>query len=105
MKTRGKTMIAFIDKSGRLDEVQLQQDIDSIKEFYQNKGYIDVEVKDVREERQNGPIVITIAVVEGPQYHVEQADLRRLQADDRGQDPRGDQDERGQGLFAQGPAR
>src|SRR5205807_575708 len=26
MKTRGKTLIAFIDKSGRLDETQLQQD-------------------------------------------------------------------------------
>jgi outer membrane protein insertion porin family len=69
IKTRGKTMIAFIDKSGRLDEPQLQQDLDSIKEFYQNHGYIDVEVKDVRKERANGPIVITIAVTEGPQYH------------------------------------
>ncbi len=69
MKIRGKTFFAFIDKSGRLDEVQLQQDLDSIKEFYQNHGYIDVEVKDVRKERANGPIVITIAVTEGPQYH------------------------------------
>ncbi|MEY2601413.1 MAG: outer membrane protein insertion porin family, partial [Verrucomicrobiota bacterium] len=43
IKTKGKTMISFIDKSGRLDEVQLQQDLDSIKEFYQNHGYVDVE--------------------------------------------------------------
>src|SRR5438045_9327579 len=28
MKTRGRTLIYFLDKSGRLDEVQLQQDID-----------------------------------------------------------------------------
>ena len=70
MKTRGKTIIAFFDKSGRLDEVQLQQDLDSIKEFYQNHGYIDAEVKDVRKERANGPIVLTIAITEGPQYHV-----------------------------------
>lgn len=69
MKTRGKTLLAFIDKSGRLDEAQLQRDLDSIKEFYQNKGYIDVEVRDVRKERQNGPLVITIAVNEGIQYH------------------------------------
>jgi outer membrane protein insertion porin family len=70
MKTKGKTLIAFIDKSGRLDEVQLQQDLDSIKEFYQNKGYIDVEVKDVQKERgSGGPIVITIVVNEGQQYH------------------------------------
>jgi outer membrane protein insertion porin family len=69
MKTRGKTLIAFLDKSGRLDETQLQQDLDSIKEFYQNHGYIDVEVKDVLKEHANGPIVITIAINEGPQYH------------------------------------
>jgi len=47
-----------------LDEVQLQQDLDSVKEFYQNHGYIDVEVKDVRKERPSGPIVITISIVE-----------------------------------------
>ena len=69
MKTRGKTMVAFIDKSGRLDEAQLQQDIDSIKEFYQNHGYIDVQVNDVRKEHQGGPIVITIAINEGQPYH------------------------------------
>ncbi|HEY2125027.1 MAG TPA: outer membrane protein assembly factor BamA, partial [Chthoniobacterales bacterium] len=69
MKTKGKTLIAFFDKSGRLDEVQLQQDLDSIKDFYQNHGYIDVQVKDVRKERESGPIVITIAIVEGQQYH------------------------------------
>ena len=71
MKTRGKTLVSFFDKSGRLDETQLQQDLDSVKEFYQNHGYIDVEVKDVRKERrENGPMIITIVVTEGPQYHV-----------------------------------
>ncbi|MEP7014602.1 MAG: outer membrane protein assembly factor BamA [Verrucomicrobiota bacterium] len=70
MKTRGKTLIAFLDKSGRLDEVQLQQDLDSLREWYQNHGYIDVEVKDVRKERQSGPITIVIAIKEGTQYHV-----------------------------------
>ena len=29
MKTKGKTLISFFDKSGRLDETQLQQDLDS----------------------------------------------------------------------------
>ena len=70
MKTKGKTLIAFFDKSGRLDEAQLQQDLDSVKEFYQDHGYIDVEVKDVRKERPKGPLLITIAVDEGIQYHV-----------------------------------
>jgi outer membrane protein insertion porin family len=69
MKTKGKTLIAFIDKSGRLDEVQLQQDIDSVKEYYQNHGYVDVEVKDVRTERATGPITVKISIVEGELYH------------------------------------
>ena len=70
MKTRGKTMISFVDKSGRLDEVQLQQDLDSVKEFYQNHGYIDVEVQEISRERKKGPLIITLGVREGPQYHV-----------------------------------
>src|SRR5216110_1962046 len=71
MKTKGKTLISFFDKSGRLEETQLQQDLDSIREWYQNHGYIDVEVKDVRRERsENGPMIITIVLAEGPQYHV-----------------------------------
>src|SRR5438876_10840956 len=71
MKTRGRTPIYFVDKSGRLDEVQLEQDLDKIREFYQDHGYIDVEVKNVRRERtEKGPMIITVVVSEGPQYHV-----------------------------------
>jgi outer membrane protein insertion porin family len=71
IKTKGKTLVSFIDKSGRLDEAQLQQDLDSIREWYQNHGYIDVEVKDVRRERSaKGPLILTIVIAEGPQYHV-----------------------------------
>ena len=71
MKTRGKTPISFLDKSGRFDDVQLQQDLDKIREFYQDHGYIDVEIKDVRRTRmEKGPMVLTIVIAEGPQYHV-----------------------------------
>jgi outer membrane protein insertion porin family len=73
MKTRGKTILAIFDKSGRLDETQLQQDLDSVREWYQNHGYIDVEVKDVRKERkegEKGPMIITIVIAEGIKYHV-----------------------------------
>jgi outer membrane protein insertion porin family len=71
MKTRGRSLIYFMDKTGRLDEVQLQQDLDKIREYYQNHGFIDVEIKEVRKERTpKGPMIITIPIVEGPQYHV-----------------------------------
>src|SRR4029434_2661892 len=42
IKTTSITRIALCDKSGRLDQSQLQQDLDSIREFYQNHGYIDI---------------------------------------------------------------
>jgi len=71
MKTRGRTFIYFMDKTGRLDEVQLEQDLDKIREYYQNHGFIDVEIKEVRKDRtQKGPMIITDVISEGPQYHV-----------------------------------
>jgi outer membrane protein insertion porin family len=71
MKTRGRTLIYFVDKTGRLDQVQLEQDLDKIREYYQNHGFIDVEIKEVRKDRTpKGPMIITIVVAEGPQYHV-----------------------------------
>src|SRR5215475_2911059 len=71
MKTRGRTIIYFMDKTGRLDEVQLEQDMDKIREYYQNHGFIDVEIKEVRKDRTpKGPMIITVVIVEGPQYHV-----------------------------------
>ena len=71
MKTRGRTLIYFMDKTGRLDEVQLEQDLDKIREYYQNHGFIDVEIKEARKDRTpKGPMIITIVIVEGPQYHV-----------------------------------
>jgi outer membrane protein insertion porin family len=71
MKTRGQTLLHIVDKSGRLDEVQLEQDLDKIREYYQDHGFIDVDIKDVRKERTGkGPMIITIVILEGPQYHV-----------------------------------
>lgn len=71
MKTKKKTVISFFDKSGRFDEAQFQQDLDSVREFYQNHGYIDVEIKDVQKERpKGGPLVIIVTLEEGTQYHV-----------------------------------
>jgi outer membrane protein insertion porin family len=70
MKTKGQTLISFLDKSGRLDETQFQEDLDKIREWYQSHGYIDVEIKDVRKERHEGKMTLVIVVNEGIQYHV-----------------------------------
>jgi len=70
MKTKGKTLFAFLDKSGRLDEAQLKQDLDSIREWYQDHGYIDVEVGEVRRERTRGRMMFVIPIVENGKYRV-----------------------------------
>lgn len=70
MKTKAKTFISFLDKSGRLDQTQLQQDLDSIREFYQNHGYIDISIPEVRQERDAKGVNLVIVVKEGIQYHV-----------------------------------
>ena len=70
MKTKGRTLYSIIDKSGRLDETQLEQDLNSVKEWYQDHGYIDVEIKEVRRDRSNGKMTLVVVVVEGPQYRV-----------------------------------
>ena len=51
-------------------QAQLQQDLDSIREFYQNHGYIDVTVPEVRHERLAKGIRLVVVVNEGIQYHV-----------------------------------
>ena len=70
MKTKAKSIISFFDKSGRLDNQQLQQDLDSLREFYQNHGYIEVAIKDVRQEHYDGSLRLVVVIAEGLQYHV-----------------------------------
>jgi outer membrane protein insertion porin family len=70
MKTKGKTLYSFLDKSGRLDETQLEQDVNAVKEYYQDHGYIDAEIKEVRRERAKGKMTIVIVIQEGALYHV-----------------------------------
>jgi outer membrane protein insertion porin family len=70
MKTKGKTLYSIIDKSGRLDETQLEQDVNSVREWYQDHGYVDVEVKEVRRERAGGKLNLVVVLAEGPLYRV-----------------------------------
>ncbi len=69
--TRGKTIISFIDKSGRLDTNKLHEDLDSLRELYQNKGYIDVDIQEpVISRNAKGNITLLIRLREGGQYRV-----------------------------------
>ncbi len=60
--------------------------MDAVREWYQNHGYIDVEVKAVRRERAKGKMTIVVVLVEGAQYHVGKMSINGTKVDDGGED-------------------
>jgi outer membrane protein insertion porin family len=71
MKTQPNNLIAFLTGAGRLNSRTLDDDIQKVKEYYQDHGYADVQVTDVRIDRLNRKYVdIDIYITEGTQYRV-----------------------------------
>ena len=71
MKTRPWNLLSFINKSGRLQPAQIDEDREAIRTLYQNRGFADAEVTDVQTQPlgRNG-VELTITVTEGIQYRV-----------------------------------
>jgi outer membrane protein insertion porin family len=75
MKTRKKNLLSFINKSGLFKEDDFKLDLDNLRTYYNSKGYIDMEVKDVKYEYPGkGLMKVTISVFEGIQYTVGKID-------------------------------
>lgn len=71
IKTRRLWMFSWLTGSGKLKEEQFEDDKDKLVEFYQNKGYIDFEIKDVQFEYPKPKrMVVKFNVSEGVQYKV-----------------------------------
>ena len=69
MKTRGRqSSRGWINQAGWTRRSS-QQDLDSLREWYQNHGYIDVAIGEVRRDRNHG-LQLVIPIVEGTKYHV-----------------------------------
>jgi outer membrane protein insertion porin family len=80
MKTQQANPIGFITGAGRYSSVQLDDDVGKIKQLYQNNGYEDIQVTDVKVNRVNKKYVdINIYLVEGPQYHINTVTIEGLQ--------------------------
>ncbi len=76
MKTRKKNWLSFINKSGLFKEDEFKHDLDNIRTYYNSKGYIDMEVKDVKYQYPaKGEMTVTISVFEGIQYTVGKIDF------------------------------
>ena len=71
MKTKENNLLGFVTGAGRLSNQQLDDDVQKIKELYQDNGYADIQVTDVKiDHLDKKNVAITIYLTEGPQYHV-----------------------------------
>ncbi len=71
MKTKKKNWLSFINKSGLFKEDDFKKDLDNLRTYYNSKGYIDMEVKDVKfQYPAKGEMTVTITIFEGIQYTV-----------------------------------
>lgn len=71
MKLKEKNFFSWFNKSGRIKQDQLQEDLRAIRTAFQNKGYIDATVEDYKMERpKEDSIHLIITVFEGIQYSV-----------------------------------
>jgi outer membrane protein insertion porin family len=71
MKTKPKNIFGFVTGAGRMSNQQLNEDVQKIRELYQDNGYADVQITDVKIDRLDKKnVAITIYISEGPQYHV-----------------------------------
>jgi len=76
LKTRKKNLLSFINKSGLFKDDDFKKDLDNLRAYYNSKGYIDMEVKDVKYEYPaKGLMKVTITVFEGIQYTVGKIDF------------------------------
>jgi outer membrane protein insertion porin family len=76
MKTRKKNFFSFINKSGLFKDDDFKEDLNNLRAYYNSKGYIDMEVKDVKYEYPaQGLMKVTITVFEGIQYTVGKIDF------------------------------
>jgi len=81
MKTRPSNILSYFTKAGRLDDDQVRQDILAIREYYQNAGYIDVQVSQPEiKPIGSGKVDLVFNVTEGTQYHVKDLSVEGPQA-------------------------
>lgn len=71
METKQKGWFSFFTKSGRLNSIILQEDIEKVQDFYKSKGFWRAKVSaPQRVPRKGDGVDLVIHVVEGPRYTV-----------------------------------
>ncbi len=78
MNTKKRGLFSWLTGRGFLDEEILNNDIDILRAFYYDQGYLNVRIEEpeVLVGRKGRSITIEIGVHEGPQFGVESIDFR-----------------------------
>jgi outer membrane protein insertion porin family len=71
MKTKKWNLLSFLNKSGRLVPAQVEEDRQALRNLYQNRGFADVQIRDIQTQPlgDNGVEVI-VTIEEGQVYRV-----------------------------------
>jgi outer membrane protein insertion porin family len=71
LKTKRWWMFSWLTQTGRVKEEELEDDKDKLAEFYRNAGYIDFELKEVKQEMLTPTrMILHFIINEGRQYKV-----------------------------------
>lgn len=70
VKTKPRTLLNIFSKAGRLNTELLEDDVKSIRELYQSKGYVDAQVGAPRVTTDREKVDVVFPITEGEQYHV-----------------------------------
>lgn len=71
METRRKGLLSFLSKSGKIDNDQLELDIEAVAAHYRNAGYLNADIVSAKRERVDDDTVdLRIEISEGDIYTV-----------------------------------
>ncbi len=71
IKTKPKGILnVFSSTAGKLNSDQLQDDVKAIRDLYQEKGFLQAEVRKPNVTRSGSKVDVTFMIVEGGQFHV-----------------------------------
>jgi outer membrane protein insertion porin family len=70
MTTRKKWMFSFLTGAGLLNQDELATDVERLRAFYYDNGYVHVRIDEPLVERVGDGLVVTMKIEEGPQFHV-----------------------------------
>ncbi len=70
MKTKQKGWFSFFTKSGRIDNVKLDEDLDRVLDYYRDHGFLRVSATVGRAPVEDGRVDLVIKIKEGARYTV-----------------------------------